>query len=300
LRLLVTGASGLIGRHVVELAAKQEIAVIASARRRPPELADGIEFAAADLSNESEAAAVVRSVQPTHIIHTAWVTRPSTYWEDPVNLAWVAATRSLAEAFAESHGRRFVQLGSCAEYDWSNGHCDEDSTPTAPATLYGKSKAAAFQAVRTAGDDKFQAVEARIFMVYGPGENPERFIPTICRNHAAGTIPSLSSGTQLRDWLYVEDAARALLTLAQAGAPADVVNIGAGEAVSLGQVATILARLAGAAETGLGRRPDRPGDPHLLTASTVRLRATGWRPAYDLETGLRETLDWWRTQANRP
>jgi len=153
--------------------------------------------------------------------------------------------------------------------------------------------------VRTAGHDRFQAVEARIFMVYGPGENPERFIPTICRNHVAGTIPSLSSGTQLRDWLYVKDAARALLTLAQAGAPADVVNIGSGEAVSLGQVATILARLAGAAETGLGRRPDRPGDPHMLSASTTRLRATGWRPAYDLETGLRETLDWWRKQANR-
>lgn len=297
MRLLVTGASGLIGRHVVELAAEQEMAVIASARRRPAELADGTEFAAADLSDESEATALVRSVRPTHIIHTAWITRPSTYWEDPVNLQWVAATQRMAQAFAESHGQRFVQLGSCAEYDWSHGHCDEGSTPTAPATLYGKSKVAAFQAVRAAGHDRFQAVEARIFMVYGPGENPERFIPTICRNHVAGTIPSLSSGTQLRDWLYVKDAARALLTLALAGASDDVVNVGAGAAVSLGQVATILARLAGAAETGLGRRPDRPGDPQVLTASTARLRATGWRPVYDLETGLRETLDWWRRQA---
>jgi nucleoside-diphosphate-sugar epimerase len=299
LRLLVTGAGGLIGRHVVELAANQSIAVIASARKRPPQLAEGIEFAAADLSDEAEAAALVRSVQPTHIIHAAWETRQPTYWEDPINLAWVAATQRMAQAFAESNGQRFVQLGSCAEYDWSYGRCDEESTPTVPATLYGKAKVAAFQAVRTAGHNKFQAVEARIFMVYGPGENPERFIPTICRNHAAGTVPNLASGTQLRDWLYVKDAARALLTLAQAGAPADVVNIGSGEAVSLGQVATTLARLAGAAETGLGRRPDRPGDPHLLTASTTRLRATGWQPAYDLESGLRETLDWWREEANR-
>jgi nucleoside-diphosphate-sugar epimerase len=299
LRLLVTGAGGLIGRHVVELAAKQEIAVIASARQRPPELADGIEFAAGDLSDEAEAAALVRSVQPTHIIHAAWVTHQPTYWEDPINLEWVAATLRLAQAFAESHGQRFVQIGSCAEYDWSYGRCDEESTPTDPATLYGKAKAAAFQAVRTAGHNKFQAVEARLFMVYGPGENPERFIPTICRNHAAGTIPNLASGTQLRDWLYVKDAARALLALALAGAPAEVVNVGSGEAVSLGQVATILARLAGAAQTGLGRRPDRPGDPHLLAASTTRLWMTGWRPAYDLETGLRETLDWWRQETNK-
>lgn len=299
MRLLVTGAGGLIGRHVVELAAKREIAVVASARRRPPELVEGIEFAAADLSDETEAAALVRSVRPTHIIHAAWVTHPQTYWEDPVNLEWVAATRRLAQAFAESHGQRFVQLGSCAEYDWSYGRCDEESTPTVPATLYGKAKVAAFQAVRTAGHNKFQAVEARIFMIYGPGENPERFIPTICRNHAAGTIPDLTSGTQLRDCLYVKDGARALLALALAGAPAEVVNIGSGEAVSLGQVAEILARLAGAAQTGLGRRSDRPGDPHLLTASTTRLRMTGWRPAYDLETGLGETLNWWRQEANR-
>ncbi|MEZ5831918.1 MAG: NAD(P)-dependent oxidoreductase [Dongiaceae bacterium] len=298
MRLLVTGAGGLIGRHVVELAAKQEIAVTASARQRPPDLAEGVEFAAGDLSDEAEAAALVRSVRPTHIIHAAWVTHQPTYWEDPINLEWVAATLRLAQAFAESHGQRFVQLGSCAEYDWSYGCCDEESTPTAPATLYGKAKVAAFQAVRAAGHNRYQAVEARMFMVYGPGENPERFIPTICRNHVAGTIPDLASGTQLRDWLYVKDAARALLALALAEAPAEVVNIGSGEAVSLGQVAAILARLAGAAQTGLGRRPDRPGDPHLLTASTTRLRMTGWRPAYDLETGLRETLSWWRNETN--
>ncbi len=82
-----------------------------------------------------------------------------------------------------------MQLGSCAEYDWSYGHCDEELMLTAPATLYGKSKVAAFQAVRTAGHNKFQSVEARIFMVYGPGENPERFIPTICRQSCGGNDP---------------------------------------------------------------------------------------------------------------
>ena len=163
-----------------------------------------------------------------------------------------------------------MQLGSCAEYDWSYGHCDEESTPSAPTTLYGKAKLAAFQAVRAAGHNKFHPVEARIFMVFGPGENPDRFIPTICRSHAAGTIPALSSGRQLRDWLYVKDAARALLTLALADAPAEVVNLGTGEAVSLGEVATILARIAGAAQLVLAG--DRIG---LAIRTCSSLRQTG-------------------------
>jgi nucleoside-diphosphate-sugar epimerase len=241
-----------------------------------------------------EAAALVRAVRPTHIIHTAWETQQPTYWEDPVNLDWVDATLSLARAFGEASGQRFVQLGSCAEYDWSDGRCDEESTPSVPHTLYGKAKLAAFQAVRAAAHNKFAPIEARIFMVFGPGENRDRFIPTICRSHAAGTVPALSSGKPLRDWLYVKDAARALLTLALAESAPEVVNLGTSEAVSLGQVATILARVAGATQTGLGRRPDRPGDPQLLVAATDRLRMTGWQPAYALETALRETFDWWR------
>jgi nucleoside-diphosphate-sugar epimerase len=296
LRLLVTGAGGLIGRHVIALAAREGIELIASSRQRPAALPAGTAFAAGNLSDGADAAGLVRAVKPTHIIHTAWVTQQPTYWEDPLNLEWVAATLRMAQAFAEIGGKRFVQLGSCAEYDWSAGHCDEEGTPSVPATLYGKAKVAAFQAVQAAAHNKFEAVEARVFMVFGPGENPDRFIPTICRNHASGTIPDLTSGTQLRDWLYVKDAARALLELATTEAPAEVINIGSGEILSLGQVAMILARLAGATETGLGRRPDRPGDPQLLIPATNRLRATGWRPAYELETGLRETLDWWRKE----
>jgi nucleoside-diphosphate-sugar epimerase len=296
LRLLVTGAGGLIGRHVIALAAREGIELIASSRQRPAALPAGTAFAAGNLSDGADAAGLVRAVKPTHIIHTAWVTQQPTYWEDPLNLEWVAATLRMAQAFAEIGGKRFVQLGSCAEYDWSDGHCDEEGTPSVPATLYGKAKVAAFQAVQAAAHNKFEAVEARVFMVFGPGENPDRFIPTICRNHTSGTIPDLTSGTQLRDWLYVKDAARALLVLATTEAPAEVINIGSGEILSLGQVAMILARLAGATETGLGRRADRPGDPQLLIPATNRLRATGWRPAYELETGLRETLDWWREE----
>jgi nucleoside-diphosphate-sugar epimerase len=296
-RLLVTGASGLIGRHVAALASRNPgMELVASARRAPaPELAS-VGFEAADLSNADEAEALVRAVRPTHIVHAAWETRHPGYWEDESNRDWRAATARMAQAFGEIGGQRFVQIGSCAEYDWSFGTCVEDATPSGPTTLYGREKLAAFEAVQAAAAGRFEAVEARMFMVFGPGENAARFIPTICRAHAAGETPELGSGRQRRDFLHAEDAAAALLALISKGGATGIVNVASGEAVTLAEVAETLARLAGASASGLGRLPDRPGDPDMLGAAVERIRSTGWTPVQSLEQGLARSLSWWRDQ----
>lgn len=300
MRLLLTGAGGLVGRHVAMLAAADgDIELIATGRSRPPGLNAAVRFVAADLTDAEAAAAIVRSTQPTHIVHAAWETRQPTYWQDMANLDWIVSTTRISEAFAAIGGQRFVQLGSCAEYDWSHGQCIEDVTPSRPTTRYGRAKLAAFAAIEAAALGRFEAVEGRIFMVFGPGEDPVRFIPAICRAHLAGAVPELGSGTQRRDLLYVKDVARALLALAKADGVTGVVNVGSGEPILLSEAAAILARVAGAQEIGLGRRPDRDGEPQLLVAAAERIRALGWKPLYELEEGLAETLAWWRSSANR-
>jgi nucleoside-diphosphate-sugar epimerase len=92
-----------------------------------------------------------------------------------------------------------------------------------------------------------------------------------------------------------------LLALAKADGLVGTVNVAAGEEVVLGDVAAELAVIAGAAETGLGRRADQPGDPERLVAAlSPSLAATGWRPLVRLPEGLRATFDWWRREADRP
>ena len=300
MRLLLTGAGGLIGRHVAAAAAAdRDIALVATARRRPGTLPDGVEFHAANLTDASVAAALVRAVAPTHIVHTAWETGHPTYWEDMINLAWVDSAVSMARAFAEVGGERFVHLGSCAQYDWSQRLCIEHVTPDRPTTRYGKAKSASFRAIEAAAHGRFAALEARPFFVYGPGENPARFIPSICRSHLEGRIPELGSGRQRRDMIHAEDAAGALLVLAGAEGLTGTVNIGTGLETSLELVATLLADMAGASQTGLGRRPDRVGDPELLIAGTDRLRSTGWSPQVSLVRGLADTFAWWRRQLDK-
>jgi nucleoside-diphosphate-sugar epimerase len=293
MRLLVTGAGGMIGSHVARLAADGGHEVHGVFRRAPEATPEGVTVHVADLLDRDAAPTILRRITPTHLIHAAWETGHGTYWNSLDNLAWVEATARLARAFAETGGIRFVEVGSCAEYDWSHGRCIEGETPERPSTRYGLAKLAAWKCVEAAALGSFEAAEARIFFAYGPGENPERIIPHICRSHAAGEIPNLSSGAQLRDLLHVADAAAAILALATADGLTGPVNIGGGEPVRLGEVARWLAQIADAADCGLGRRPDREDDPELLVPHVGRLFATGWRPSLSLEEGLRSAFEHW-------
>jgi nucleoside-diphosphate-sugar epimerase len=88
--------------------------------------------------------------------------------------------------------------------------------------------------------------------------------------------------------------------VAQADGLTGVVNIGSGKPTSLGEVAHMLAGIAGAPKSGLGSLPDRAGDPPLLVPDTSRLAATGWTPSRSLHAGLAETLEWWRDLEREP
>jgi nucleoside-diphosphate-sugar epimerase len=297
MRILLTGASGLIGRQIGAELFPHPVELV-RATGSPRRGVDGENYCA-DLSNRDEAAALVRHVRPTHIIHAAWETRPPTYWEDVANLKWLEATMAMASAFAEVGGSRFVQVGSCAEYDWADGLCIEETTSDRPATRYGKAKLASFRAIQSFAHNSFEAVEARFFFLYGPGERPERFVPSICLSHLRGQAPELSSGRQQRDFLHSSDAARALIALACSSDLGGIVNIGSGVASPLSAIAELLAEIAGASETGLGRIADRPADPPLLAASIERIRALGWKPRLSLREGLASTFDWWRDEMEK-
>src|SRR5206468_5297356 len=84
---------------------------------------------------------LIEAVQPSHLLHLAWVTTPGKYWTAPENADWVTASQRLVRAFLEQGGQRVIIAGTYAEYDWSiGGVCHERQTPTRPATVYGRAK----------------------------------------------------------------------------------------------------------------------------------------------------------------
>ena len=298
-RVLLTGASGFIGRQVLAPLLARDFEVHAVARRPVPEAPRTVHWHAADLLAPGAAEALISAVRPSHLLHLAWYVEHGAYWSSPENLRWVEASLALVRSFREARGARALIAGTCAEYDWTRGErCAEGSTPLVPATLYGTCKHALRQVVesyaRTTG---LSAAWGRIFLLYGPHESPRRLVASVVQSLLRGEPARCSSGEQLRDLLHVADVADAFVSLLDSGVTG-AVNVASGDPVRLRDAVQELARRAGREDlVQLGAIPAAANDPAVLTADVTRLRdEVGWRPRFDLGTGLEDTLEWWRAR----
>jgi len=231
-------------------------------------------------------------VRPTHLLHSAWVAVPGRFWRDPENLDWLQGGLALLRAFGACGGRRFVGVGTCAEYDWAQSRFAEDETPTRPATLYGKAKLAmAMAADAFAARYGFSAAWGRIFQPYGPGDAPERLIPLVINSLAAGRPVELTSGTQERDFIFAPDAA-GLLTRLLASDESGSFNIGTGRATPIRAAVELVADHLGRRELlRFGALPDKADEPARLVADMSKVAGRlGWSPPTSLETGLTVTV----------
>lgn len=295
-RLIVTGGSGFIGRAAVTRARAAGFDVVAIGRHPPERAGSGVTHYAVDLIAERErACSLFREIGASHWLHLAWYVEHGRFWHARENFAWVAATIDLAEAFARGGGRRLVAAGSCAEYEWGHGLCREDSTPMEPATPYGVAKDALRRLLQSwSGEAGVSVAWGRVFFVYGPGERRERLVPSVTWSLLAGGVARCTHGTQRRDLLHVSDVADVFVRLLTSDYEGPL-NIGSGEAVELQTVVRRIADIIG--------RPDllelgaavAPNEPLLLAADTTRLaEVLQWSPAFDLDSGLCDTIAWHR------
>lgn len=295
-RVLVTGASGFIGRHCVALLAARGFEVHAITSATPAPGQDAVIWHVADLLAADTPEDVLAAVRPQHLLHLAWIATPGAFWTSPLNEAWEACTARLVSS-ASRHGvRRIVVAGTCAEYHPDAGVCHEFDSAIAPATLYGQCKDAARRALEAAAASHgFSAAWARVFVPYGPGEDPRRLVASVIGSLLRGEPALCTAGTQRRDFLHVADVAAALVALLESSVQGPV-NIGSGDAVPVARVVQIIAeRLNAAALVRLGARPTPAGEPDLVVADVTRLRdEVGFAPTLDLSGGLADTIEYWR------
>jgi len=304
-RVLLTGASGFLGRACLAALLRAGAEVVATYRGVVPAdawaRAPGLKWVQADLTNAAACAAVCADHRPTHLLALAWHMAPG-YQQALENYRWITHSLDLICAFSASGGQRIVFCGSCMEYDWTwEAPFVEEVTPLRPATDYGAAKAALFTAYGPlCAQLGLSAAWARPYFLYGPGENPRRLAADVIVSLLQEREALCGPGTQRRDFMHVADVADAMTSLlfSQARGP---MNIGSGTAVPLVALIEEIGRQIGRGDLiRLGAHEARPGEPDLVEADTTLLcKELNWVPSFTLETGLADTIAWWRAELEK-
>ncbi len=298
-RILVTGARGFIGSHCLAPLVARNYEVHAVSRQVPAAARDGVLWHRADVLDFAAAARVLDEVRPTHLLHLAWNVTPSQYMQSKENYSWVSASLALVQRFAELGGVRVVAAGSSYEYDWNYGYCSETRTPTAPDTVYGACKHALHVMLQAAASTLPHGIAwPRIFFLYGPNEHPDRLVSYVIRSLLNAEPAKCSRGTQVRDYLHIQDAADALAALVDSDVTGPI-NICSGVPVHVRELVQTIGRMMGQESLlHLGAIASRTNDKPLVVGATDRLASElSFQPKYALEEGLENTIAWWRAQS---
>lgn len=298
--VLVTGATGFIGCHLVRRLRANDAEVHALSRRRGAG-EPGLAVHQADLLDPDATRAVVGAVKPDCVFHLAGrvdLERSAAVARACVDQN-IVATLNLLEALRASAPRRLVYVSSTEVYG-SGPVPFREAQPIDPPSPYAVSKAAAEQLCKIYG--RIEGVEVcvlRLASAYGPGQPVARLIPSLVLAGLGGEPLRLRQPHHRRDFVYVEDMARGIALAGRARlGDFEVVNLGREDAVSLEEIARAVAVAAGRAGAEVvDLREPRPNESTYWATSAEKARVLlGWAPSVDLAAGLARTVEWYRAR----
>jgi GDP-4-dehydro-6-deoxy-D-mannose reductase len=316
-RVLVTGAHGFVGGHLLDLlrAEHPQAEVYALVRPRggaPGPRPDGAAVLEADLDDAAAVAAAVATARPNRVVHLAGQSSVHHSWIDPgstLRTNVMGLVHLMDGLRAERLRPRVLVVGSADEY----GIVAEDAVPVKedaplrPVSPYAVSKVAqGLLAAEYAKGGGPEVLRTRTFPHTGPGRGEafaeSSFARQIVEAGAGLRPPVLSVGNldAVRDFTDVRDVVRAYWALLEKGAPGEVYNVCSGRRLRVGDLLRRLIALAGV-EVEVRQDPSRfrPSDIPVLVGDPGRLRAaTGWEPRIPLDRTLGDLLDDWRTRVS--
>lgn len=300
MRVLLTGTAGFIGSHLARLLVNKNCEVHALVRKgsnlwRIKDIIPKLQLIQIDLLATDQLKHRLEKARPDTCIHLAWYLMPGKYLTDLENIDQLNASLHLASTLASLGCKRFVGIGTCFEYDIGS-ECLSETSPVKPHTLYAASKLASQIVVeQIASLTGMEFVWPRLFYLYGPFESEQRLIPSVIISLLRNQAAKVTKGEQVRDFLHVEDVAAAIWAVAQSKL-SGAVNVGSGQPVTVRKITEQIGEIIGQRELiEFGGLAYNPSDPMFICAENSKLKQnTAWTQQYDLECGLRQTIEWWQ------
>lgn len=288
-RVLVTGATGFIGKYLcealVELGAEVHGTSRSGSVRRTT---GGVKLWQVDLTDLQSTQDVISQVHPHLIYHLAGMVTAQQALEliFPMLYTNLVGTINVLLSAKAERCQRVVVTGSA----------EEPSVPgEIPTSPYAAAKySATLYSLMFFRLYDLPVVVARLFMGYGPGQDQNKLVPYVIRSLLQGNNPKLSNGDRICDFIYVLDIVRGLLLLGlRGGVDGRIVDLGSGRGTSVREIVDLLVELIGcSAKPQFGALPDRLGERSCVADIATTQALLDWTPAWSLQDGLRCTIDW--------
>ena len=301
-KILITGANGFVGANLahrfVRLGLKPRLLVRKKENAwRLQSIQKNTELFECDLTDEKKLDRVIQKIKPAYVLHSA-AHGGYSFQTDAKRIITsnFLGTFHLLNACMKRGFKRFIHCGSSSEYGFKDKACDEE-TPLEPNSIYAVSKASATLYCQYVGRSfKTPVITFRLYSVYGPYEEPQRFIPTLIRSVFQKKSPRLVNPDTARDFIHIEDVVDAhLLAMTKTLPCGEIFNLATGKQSTVRDVVRHIMKITGAKfRLNWGSMAARTWDTNAWSGKNDKLRkAFGWQPRHDLKTGLRETVKWY-------
>jgi nucleoside-diphosphate-sugar epimerase len=295
---LITGGSGFIGQHLCRRLCAEGQSVHATSRHPRANRPDGPAWHEADLADLASARRLFAALKPEVVYHLAGAVgaSPDLGLVLPTFTSLLTSTVNVLIAASEAGCRRIVLTASLTEPLAVDGAATPHS-PYAAAKWAASGYGRMFHELYSA-----PVVILRPFMTYGPGQAPSKLIPTVTLSLLRGKRPKLSSGKAYADWVYIDDVIDGFVAAGTAPAiEGATIDLGSGQLTRMSDLIARLVKISGSTvEPDFGALPDRPNENAIAADLLLAEELLGWRPTTVLDDGLRQTVDWYRSKAERP
>jgi nucleoside-diphosphate-sugar epimerase len=295
-KLLIIGGTGFIGSLLTKEALNRgfNVTVLSLSSKKVNSNIKHVNYLFANISNIEELSKVLKNNFFHHVVNLGGYINHSNFSIGGSKIfdSHFLGLYNLIKCVNRRHLKSFVQIGSSDEYG-SNVAPQKESQRELPISPYSSAKTSATYLLQMLNrTEEFPVVILRPFLVYGPGQDKNRFIPQVINGCLSKNEFPVSQGEQLRDFCYISDFISAIISsFENYHAFGEVINIGSGRPIAIKEVINIIKNIIGFGNPKFGEIPYRVEENMALYADITKAnRLLNWSPKITLKDGLEKTI----------